>query len=159
MPLELKPLWLLLKHNILSSQTWLVKPIDFDIYSWNANNVTFPWQIPSRVQKFNIIIVKSEITFWISITIFVCLFVFSMHIVYLMRGKISWRSQTVSAGGNFYTGSKSCFMFVVFAFNSRGNRTTSSEISLLPRNFPLELDPKSRLLTIYNKFPENPFGR
>ena len=84
MPLELKPLWLLLKHNILSkgvkngrlSQTWLVMPIDFDIYSWNANNVTFPWQIPSRVQKFNIIIVKSEITFWISIAIFVCLFVF-----------------------------------------------------------------------------------
>ena len=132
----------------------------FDIFLQTLTMWPFYDKYHREYKKFNIIIVKSEITFWISIAIFVCLFVFfSMHIVYLMCGKISWRSQTVSAGGNFYTGSKSCFMFVVFAFNSRGNRTTSSEISLLPRNFPLELDPKSRLLTIYNKFSENPFGR
>ena len=38
-----------------------------------------------------------------------------------MWGKISGRSKTVSAGGNFYTGPKSCFMFVVFAFKGKWN--------------------------------------
>ena len=55
--------------------------------------------MPSRGQKFNIIIVKSEMVLDFHHDFRLFGFFFSMHIVFLMWGKISGRSQTMSVGG------------------------------------------------------------
>ena len=55
--------------------------------------------MPSRGQKFNIIIVKSEMVLDFHHDFRLFGFFFSMHIVFLMWGKISGRSETMSVGG------------------------------------------------------------
>ena len=103
--------------------------------------------MPSRVQKFNIIIVKSEITFWISITIFgCCRFFFNAYCLFDV-GQNFWAfADGVRRGVTFIRARK--VVLCLPCLHSRENRTNSSEISLLPRNFPLELDPKKSI--VYN---------
>lgn len=123
----------------------------FWYFSWNAKNVTLPWQMPSRGQKFNIIIVKSEMVldFHHDLRLF-GFFFFNAYCLFDV-GKNFW-----AFTDDVRRGSRKVFL-CLSCLHSRDDRTTSSEISLLPWNFPLpELDPKSRLLTIYNTFLENP---
>ena len=70
-----------------------------------------------------IIFVKSEMVFCISITIFARLFFFfSMHMYCLFDvGQNFWAFADGVRRGNFYTGPKSFFMFVVFAFKGKQN--------------------------------------
>ena len=107
--------------------------------------------MPSRGQKFNIIIVKSEMVldFHHDLRLF-GFFFFNAYCLFDV-GKNFW-----AFTDDVRRGSRKVFL-CLSCLHSRDDRTTSSEISLLPWNFPLpELDPKSRLLTIYNTFLENP---
>ena len=96
--------------------------------------------MPSRGQKFNIIIVKSEM-------------VLDFHHDFRLFGFFFQCILSFWCGAKFLGVHRRCpsgsrkVVLCLSCLHSRDDRTTSSEISLLPWNFPLpELDPKSRLL-------------
>ena len=102
--------------------------------------------MPSRGQKFNIIIVKSEM-------------VLDFHHDFRLFGFFFQCILSFWCGAKFLGVHRRCpsgsrkVVLCLSCLHSRDDRTTSSEISLLPWNFPLpELDPKSRLLTITIRF-------
>ena len=96
--------------------------------------------MPSRGQKFNIIIVKSEM-------------VLDFHHDFRLFGFFFQCILSFWCGAKFLGVHRRCpsgsrkVVLCLSCLHSRDDRTTSSEISLLPWNFPPpELDPKSRLL-------------
>ena len=96
--------------------------------------------MPPRGQKFNIIIVKSEM-------------VLDFHHDFRLFGFFFQCILSFWCGAKFLGVHRRCpsgsrkVVLCLSCLHSRDDRTTSSEISLLPWNFPLpELDPKSRLL-------------
>ena len=114
--------------------------IDFDIFLETLR--MWPFHDKCHREDKNSISLLSKVRwFWISITIFACL-VFFFNAYYLFDvGQNFWAfTDDVRRGSRKVVLCLSCL-------HSRDDRTTSSEISLLPWNFPLpELDPKSRLL-------------
>ena len=123
-------------------------PIDFDIFLETLRMRPFHDKCHRDYENSISLLSKVRWFFWISIRVLACLGLFFNAYCLFDVGQNFWAfTDGVRPGLTFIRSRKA--VLCLPCLHSRENRTTFLEISLLPRNFPLGLDPKSRLRTIY----------